>query len=68
MRANTLEEVFDDPHFKATGFFETRSLAGDAGDYIAMKPGLRFSKTPSTIRRDPPRLGQDTEGVLGPTA
>ncbi len=64
MRANRLDEVFEDPHFKATGFFETRALPGGAGDYRAMKPGLKFSATPAGIRRDPPRLGQDTDEVL----
>ena len=64
VRANKLDEVFEDPHFKATGFFEERQLPG-AGMYRAMKPGLKFSKTPCAITRDPPRIGQDTEEVLG---
>ncbi len=64
MRANRLGEVFDDPHFKATGFFEERQLPGDAGGYRSMKPGLKFSKTPASVRRDPPSLGQHTEEVL----
>lgn len=64
MRANRLNEVFDDPHLKATGFFETRELPGGAGAYRAMRPGLKFEKTPAAIRRDPPRLGQDTDAVL----
>jgi crotonobetainyl-CoA:carnitine CoA-transferase CaiB-like acyl-CoA transferase len=29
-----------------------------------MKTGLRFSKTPAGIRRDPPGIGQDTDEVL----
>lgn len=64
MRANKLEEVFEDPHFKATGFFEERELPG-AGRYRSMKPGLKFSKSPCAVTRDPPRIGQDTEAVLG---
>jgi crotonobetainyl-CoA:carnitine CoA-transferase CaiB-like acyl-CoA transferase len=64
MRANALSTVFDDPHFAATGFFETRKLpSGDS--YRAMKPGLRFSKTPCAIRTDPPEVGADTGAVLG---
>jgi crotonobetainyl-CoA:carnitine CoA-transferase CaiB-like acyl-CoA transferase len=64
MRANALETVFEDPHFVATGFFETRTLpSGDK--YRAMKPGLRFSKTPTLIRSDPPDVGADNEAVLG---
>ena len=63
MRANTLGEALDDPHMKVT-IFEERDLPGGVGRYRAMKPGLRFSKTPASIRRDPPRLGQDTQEVL----
>lgn len=68
MRANTAMEIFDDPQLSRT-LFETRELEGE-GAYRAMKPGLRFSKTPASIRRDPPQLGRDTEEVLrelGPT-
>jgi crotonobetainyl-CoA:carnitine CoA-transferase CaiB-like acyl-CoA transferase len=55
-------DIFDDPQLSAT-LFETRQIEGQ-GDYRAMKPGLRFAKTPTAIRRDPPELGQDTEEVL----
>jgi crotonobetainyl-CoA:carnitine CoA-transferase CaiB-like acyl-CoA transferase len=64
MRANRLGEVFEDPHLKAVGFFEERDLPGGAGRYRAMKPALKFSRSPAAIRRDPPRLGQDTADVL----
>ena len=30
-----------------------------------MLPPLRFSKSPSEIRRDPPPLGRHTDEVLG---
>ena len=63
MRANESYEIIDDPQLKQT-LFETRELDGE-GTYRAMKPGLRFAKTPVSIRRDPPRLGADTEDVLG---
>ena len=64
MRANRLGEVFDDPHLKAVGFFEERELPGGAGRYRAMRPGMKFSRSPAAIRRDPPRLGQDTAEIL----
>lgn len=64
MRANRLDEVFQDPHFLATGFFEERQLPGEAGGYRSMKPGLKFSKTPASVRRDPPGLGQHTAEIL----
>jgi crotonobetainyl-CoA:carnitine CoA-transferase CaiB-like acyl-CoA transferase len=62
MRANAPAEIFEDPQLKQT-LFEERHIAGE-GAYRAMKPGLRFSKTPVSIRRDPPAIGQDTEEVL----
>ena len=63
MRANELSNVFEDPHLKATGFFEMREIEGE-GRYRAMRPGLRFSKTPSSIRFDPPRIGEHTDEIL----
>jgi len=58
MRANTLEEVMVDPHLNAVNFFELREHPTE-GTWRAMKPPVKFSKTPASIRRDPPRPGQD---------
>lgn len=63
MVANQAADILDDPQLKVT-LFETRTLEGE-GDYRAMKPGLRFARTPAVIRRDPPELGRDTDEVLG---
>jgi crotonobetainyl-CoA:carnitine CoA-transferase CaiB-like acyl-CoA transferase len=63
MRANELSNVFEDPHLKATGFFEMREIEGE-GRYRAMRPGIRFAKTPSTIRFDPPKIGEHTDEVM----
>lgn len=62
MRANRPDEIFDDEQLKQT-LFELRELEGE-GPYRAMKPGLRFSKTPVSIRRDPPPVGHHTAEVL----
>ncbi len=62
MRANRPDEIFDDPQLKET-LFETRELEGE-GPYRAMKPGLRFSKSPVSIRRDPPPIGRHTDEVM----
>jgi crotonobetainyl-CoA:carnitine CoA-transferase CaiB-like acyl-CoA transferase len=64
MRANSLDEVLDDPHLKAVDFFQMREHPSE-GKYRAMKPPVKFSKTPASIRRDPPRPGQDTKDVAG---
>jgi len=62
MRANTLDEVLEDPHLKAVNFFQLRDHPTE-GKWRAMKPPVKFSKTPSSIRLDPPRPGQDGEEV-----
>ncbi|MFI4973208.1 MAG: CaiB/BaiF CoA transferase family protein [Caulobacterales bacterium] len=62
MRANRSEEIFDDPQLRQT-LFEERQLEGE-GTYRAMRPGLRFAKTPVSIRRDPPPIGRHTDEVL----
>jgi crotonobetainyl-CoA:carnitine CoA-transferase CaiB-like acyl-CoA transferase len=64
MRANTLDEVLTDPHLAAVNFFELHAHASE-GTWRTTQPPLRFSRTPASIRRDPPLPGQDTEEVLG---
>jgi crotonobetainyl-CoA:carnitine CoA-transferase CaiB-like acyl-CoA transferase len=60
MRANTLEEVLDDPHLKAVDFFQIRDLPGE-DRWRATKPPVTFSKTPASIRRDPPKPGANND-------
>ena len=62
MRANTLEEVLEDPHLKAVNFFQLRDHPTE-GKWRAMKPPVKFSKTPSSIRSDPPRPGENGDEV-----
>jgi len=64
MRANTLDEVMVDPHLEAVDFFVEREHPTE-GTWRAMKPPVKFSKTPASIRRDPPRPGQDSKEILG---
>ena len=62
MRANTLDEVLEDPHLKAVNFFQLRDHPTE-GKWRAMKPPVKFSKTPSSIRSDPPRPGADDNNI-----
>ncbi len=62
MRANTLDEVLEDPHLKAVGFFELREHPTE-GKWRATKPPLKFSRTPASIRSEPPLPGQDNESL-----
>ena len=47
---------------EAVDFFQLREHPSE-GPYRAMKPPVKFSKTPATIRRDPPRPGQDNDEI-----
>lgn len=58
MRANGLDEVLNDPHLKAVDFFQVHEHPSEGG-WRAMRPPVKFSKTPATIRRPPPLPGQD---------
>ncbi len=63
MRANTLDEVMVDPHLTAVDFFQEREHPTE-GKWRSTKPPVKFSKTPATVRRDPPRPGQDNDELL----
>ncbi|WP_374573370.1 CaiB/BaiF CoA transferase family protein [Phenylobacterium sp.] len=62
VRTNRLDDLPEDPHLKAVDFFQTYEHP-HAGPYNAMKPPVKFSKSPSNIRRHPPRLGENTDEV-----
>jgi crotonobetainyl-CoA:carnitine CoA-transferase CaiB-like acyl-CoA transferase len=63
VRMNRFDDLPDDPHLTAVGFFEHHEHP-DAGAYLAMRPPVNYAKTPANIRRHPPRLGQHTDEVL----
>ena len=62
MVANRARDILTDPQLTRT-LFEERHIEGH-GPYRAMKPGIRFSRTPATIRREPPEIGRDTDEIL----
>jgi crotonobetainyl-CoA:carnitine CoA-transferase CaiB-like acyl-CoA transferase len=59
VHVNRLDDLLDDAHLKAVGFFE-RYEHPTAGGYYAMRSPMLFSKTPPNIFRHPPRLGEHT--------
>jgi crotonobetainyl-CoA:carnitine CoA-transferase CaiB-like acyl-CoA transferase len=63
VKTNRLDELMDDPHLKAVGFFQ-RLEHPETGPYVQMKPPLKFSATPANVRRHPPKLGEHTQAVL----
>ncbi len=63
MVVNDLEQLFDDPHLKATGFFTTREHPTE-GPIRTMTSPFEFSGTPTTYRTHAPHLGADGREVL----
>lgn len=63
MKINRLDEVIKDEHLGAVGFFERREHPSE-GAYLSLRHPVRFSATPASIRREPPRLGEHTVEVL----
>ena len=64
MPVNDPNELLEDPHLRATGFWQ--EIDDDELGTLRL-PGLgpRFSGSPSSIRRLAPRLGEHSAEVLG---
>ena len=60
---NDLAQVFDNPQVKARGMRQSIER-DDAGPVELVTNPIRYSATPTTLRRPPPRLGEHTEEVL----
>jgi crotonobetainyl-CoA:carnitine CoA-transferase CaiB-like acyl-CoA transferase len=63
VRLNRFDDLFEDPHLKAVGFFQ-RYEHPHAGPYVGLRPPVTFTKSPANVRRHPPRLGEDTDEIL----
>ncbi len=61
---NDLEQVFRNPQVRARGL-RIEIPRADAGPVPLVGSPLRFSATPVSYRRAPPRLGEHTAEVLG---
>ena len=60
---NAIEDLFDDPHLDAVGFFEDVEHPTE-GTLRQCRFPVRFSRTPASIRRLAPNLGQHDEEIL----
>lgn len=65
-RVQTLDELRSDPQLQAVNLFQQREHML-AGPYIAMRPPVKFSKSPASIRRDPPGLGEHSAEIAAET-
>lgn len=60
VEVNRLDDLPGDPHLSAVGFFE-RHEHPHAGPYRQMRPPVRYTASPCSIRRHPPRLGEHND-------
>jgi crotonobetainyl-CoA:carnitine CoA-transferase CaiB-like acyl-CoA transferase len=60
---NTLEDLLDDPHLVATGFWQMHEHPTDGAMRFPANP-IEMPASPPEIRRLPPRLGEHTADVL----
>jgi crotonobetainyl-CoA:carnitine CoA-transferase CaiB-like acyl-CoA transferase len=63
MTVNSLESLLTDPHLEATGFWQVMEHPTEG---TLRLPGIpaAYSKTPASIRRLPPRLGEHSREIL----
>lgn len=63
MPVRSFEELADDEHLKAVGMFVSAQHPTE-GAYRVVRSPVLFGGKPGTLRRHPPRLGEDTHDVL----
>jgi crotonobetainyl-CoA:carnitine CoA-transferase CaiB-like acyl-CoA transferase len=63
---NTLQDLKDDPHLKAVGFWQEVDHPTEGRLRMTRYP-VTFSRTPADVRRLPPRLGEHTSEILRET-
>jgi crotonobetainyl-CoA:carnitine CoA-transferase CaiB-like acyl-CoA transferase len=60
---NSLDDVLDDPHLQAIGFFQHHRHPSE-GEIVTPDVPVRFADTPAGIDRLPPRLGEHGREIL----
>jgi formyl-CoA transferase len=60
----SIHTVQNHPQARSTGLFQTL-LHPTEGEIVTTRPTALFSRTPSTIYKPAPNLGEDTDRVLG---
>ncbi|QUM70939.1 CaiB/BaiF CoA transferase family protein [Sphingopyxis granuli] len=67
MAAHDLEEVRDDPHLTATGFFRRREHP-EAGGFVEMRPPVKYGAARADELGFAPRIDQDGEAIRAEAA
>lgn len=58
------QDALDDPHIKAMGFLQPVEYKGLPGPALIVSTPFRMSKTPPSLRLNPPESGEHTEQIL----
>jgi crotonobetainyl-CoA:carnitine CoA-transferase CaiB-like acyl-CoA transferase len=61
---NAIEDLLQDPHLKAVGFFEEREHPTEGSVRNCRFP-IRFSRSPASVQRLAPNLGEHNGEILG---
>jgi crotonobetainyl-CoA:carnitine CoA-transferase CaiB-like acyl-CoA transferase len=61
--APTLNELFDSPDLQQGGLFRRYEHPSE-GTLVTNEPPVRYSRTPASLHRPPPRLGEHTREIL----
>jgi crotonobetainyl-CoA:carnitine CoA-transferase CaiB-like acyl-CoA transferase len=61
---NSIEGLFENPHLKAVRFFQEMDHPTE-GKVVVSRHPVRYSRSPASIRRLAPNLGEHTVEVLG---
>jgi crotonobetainyl-CoA:carnitine CoA-transferase CaiB-like acyl-CoA transferase len=64
---NSIEDLFDDPHLKAVGFFQEIDHPTEGKTVVCDHP-VRYAKSPASVRQLAPQLGEHTHEILAKTA
>ena len=64
---NSIGELFEDPHLKAVGLFEEMDHPTE-GKVVVCRHPVHYSRSPASIRRLAPNLGEHTAEVLAAMA
>lgn len=62
--ANTMEEVFNDPHAAARDMIQEFQLPGDNPKAALAGNPIKYANTPTGFYQTPPKLGEHTDEVL----
>jgi crotonobetainyl-CoA:carnitine CoA-transferase CaiB-like acyl-CoA transferase len=62
---NAIEDLFEDPHLQAVGFFDEVEHPTEGKLKVCRFP-VRFSASPASVQRLAPGLGEHNEQIFGP--